>query len=179
MLHRNAIDKAGARSGIMGGLMPDPDRCPMATPDACPCGSGLPLAACCGLYHRGAPAPTPEALMRSRYSAFALGLTDYLLESWAAETRPASLPADDGTRWVRLEILDHGESGDEGRVHFRATFREGRRWGVLEERSRFRREAGRWVYVDGEPQVHRLKPGRNAPCPCGSGRKGKACCVTG
>ncbi|RTR06343.1 YchJ family protein [Halomonas nitroreducens] len=145
----------------------------------CPCGSGRPLAACCGRYHDGEPAPTPEALMRSRYSAFALGLADYLLSSWASETRPASLPDDGPTQWVRLEILEHGESGDEGTVHFRATFREGRRWGVLEEHSRFRREAGRWFYVDGAPSVTRLKPGRNDPCPCGSGKKGKACCLRG
>ncbi|MBB3232946.1 YchJ family protein [Halomonas stenophila] len=151
----------------------------MTDTDPCPCGSGLPLADCCGPYHRGEPAPTPEALMRSRYSAFALGLTDYLLATWAPETRPASLPPDDATRWVGLEILDHEHAGDTGRVHFRATFREGRRWGVLEEVSRFRREAGRWRYVDGAPSVTRLKPGRNDPCPCGSGRKGKACCVRG
>lgn len=145
--------------------------------DRCPCGTGRALAECCGRYHAGTPASTPEALMRSRFSAFALGLTDYLLVSWAPETRPASLPENDPTQWVRLEILDHDEAGDTGTVQFRATFREGRRWGVLEERSRFRREAGCWVYVDGEPSVMRLKPGRNDPCPCGSGRKGKLCCL--
>ncbi|WFM73088.1 YchJ family protein [Halomonas sp. CKK8] len=147
--------------------------------DVCPCGSGQPLARCCGRYHAGEPAPTPEALMRSRYSAFALDLTDYLLASWHSDTRPASLAPDPSTRWVALEILESREEGDEGVVHFRATFCEGRRWGVLEERSRFRREAGRWTYLDGSPTVTRLKPGRNAPCPCGSGRKFKACCGVG
>ncbi|QFU01835.1 hypothetical protein FIU83_09300 [Halomonas sp. THAF5a] len=142
----------------------------------CPCGSGHSLAACCGRYHRNEPAPSPEALMRSRYSAFALELTDYLLETWHSSTRPSSLPGDDATRWRRLEILDHEGEGDRGRVHFRATFQEGRRWGVLEEASRFVKEAGRWRYLDGEPSVSRLKPGRNDACPCGSGRKFKACC---
>ncbi|ERS81768.1 YchJ family protein [Halomonas sp. PBN3] len=148
----------------------------MLSPTTCPCGSGLPLADCCGRYHAGEPAPTPEALMRSRYSAFALQLTDYLLSTWHPSTRPSMLERDEATAWKRLEILDSGEAGESGWVHFRATFREGRRWAVLEERSRFVREAGHWTYLDGTPVVERLKPGRNAPCPCGSGRKAKACC---
>lgn len=147
--------------------------------DRCPCGSGTPLALCCARYHAGEAAPTPEALMRSRYSAFALGLADYLLASWHSATRPAELAPDDATRWLRLEVLESGEQGDEGRVHFRAVFREGRRFGVLEEASRFRREAGRWAYLDGTPSVSRLKPGRNDPCLCGSSRKFKQCCGAG
>jgi len=149
---------------------------PLISPTACPCGSGRLLAQCCGRHHAGEPAPTPEALMRSRYSAFALGLTDYLLATWHPSTRPAQLPADDATEWKRLEVLDSGEEGDRGRVHFRATFREGGRWALLEEHSRFVHEDGQWLYLDGDSAVHRLKPGRNAPCPCGSGRKFKACC---
>ncbi|MCG6657555.1 YchJ family protein [Halomonas campisalis] len=150
----------------------------MTQPDrtACPCGSGQALADCCGRYHAGEPAPTPEALMRSRYSAFVLDLPDYLLATWHPSTRPSSLASDAATLWKRLEVLESGVEGERGRVHFRATFREGRRWSVLEEASRFVREAGRWFYIDGNPAVHRLKPGRNAPCPCGSGRKFKACC---
>ncbi|MDW7747564.1 YchJ family protein [Halomonas sp.] len=147
--------------------------------DACPCGSGQSLTQCCGRFHAGEPAPTPEALMRSRYSAFALDLTDYLLATWYASTRPAELAPDPTTRWLRLEVLESGEDGDDGRVHFRATFREGRRFGALQERSRFRRESGRWFYLDGSPTVTRLRPGRNEACPCGSGRKFKACCGRG
>ncbi|MEQ6917589.1 YchJ family protein [Halomonas aquatica] len=151
----------------------------MTTAQACPCGSGKTLADCCDRYHRGEAAHTPETLMRSRYSAFVLNLTDYLRETWAAGSRPDSLPPDETTRWVRLDILDHGEQDDTGWVQFRATFLEGRRWGVLEEASRFVREGGRWFYLDGRPTVTRLKPGRNAPCPCGSGRKFKSCCGAG
>lgn len=115
--------------------------------------------------------------MRSRYSAFVLELADYLLATWHPSTRPSSLELDDSaTVWKRLEVLESGEDDERGWVHFRATFLEGRRWSVLEESSRFVREAGRWFYLDGNPAVHRLKPGRNAPCPCGSGRKLKACC---
>lgn len=149
----------------------------------CPCGSGSALAACCGRYHRGEAAPHPEALMRSRYSAFALDLTEYLLSTWHTSTCPQHLEPDGATRWVRLEVLDASGEGEDGsargRVHFRATFREGRRWAVLEENSRFVQEAGRWVYLDGSPSVARLKPGRNDPCPCGSGGKFKGCCGRG
>ncbi|MCW4151779.1 YchJ family protein [Halomonas sp. 18H] len=145
--------------------------------ESCPCGSGHFLAACCGRHHDGEPAATPEALMRARFSAFALGRNDYLLATWHPDTRPASLPDEDPTHWIRLEIIESSSDGDQGRVHFRATFREGRRWGVLEEDSRFTRLDAGWCYADGEPRVMRLKPGRNNPCPCGSGRKGKQCCL--
>lgn len=152
----------------------------------CPCGSGMALADCCQLLHDGAVAGTPEALMRSRYTAFALGRHDYLLNSWHSTMRPAELN-DDDTHWVRLEIVDQGvdetDGEPSGHVHFRAFFCEGRegragriRWGMLEERSRFLREQGHWRYVDGQPRVSRLKPGRNDACPCGSGRKLKQCC---
>ena len=147
----------------------------------CPCGSGLVLEHCCGLLHQGENAGSPEALMRSRFAAFALGLEDYLRHSWHPDSCPAQLGGDDDTRWKRLEILDSGETGDQGWVQFRATFAEGppgrQRWGVLEERSRFVRHQGRWVYLDGEARVSRLKPGRNDPCPCGSARKFKQCCA--
>jgi SEC-C motif-containing protein len=90
--------------------------------------------------------------MRSRYSAFALGLAPYLLESWHPSTRPGSLELDPGLRWIRL-LVERVEAGgpfdDEGFVVFTAIARspEGR----LEqrERSRFVREAGRWRYLDG------------------------------
>ncbi|MGJ7459646.1 YchJ family protein [Halomonas sp. MA07-2] len=152
----------------------DPPTCPCPCP--CPCGSGRPLAGCCGRFHAGEPAPTPEALMRSRYSAFVLDLADYLLATWHPSTRPSSLQADAATTWTRLEVLESREESERGWVHFRATFRDGKRWSVLEESSGFVREAGRWFYLEGNPAVHRLKPGRNAPCPCGSGGKFKACC---
>ena len=117
--------------------------------------------------------------MRSRYTAFALQLHDYLLATWHPSTRPASLSGEESAHWVRLEVLESGDSGEQGHVHFRATFREGRRWSVLEEASRFLREAGHWYYLDGSPSVARLKPGRNDRCLCGSGRKFKTCCGMG
>ncbi|WP_447527476.1 YchJ family protein [Vreelandella sp. TE19] len=143
---------------------------------SCPCDSTAAYKACCGAYHQGAIAPTPEALMRSRYSAFALDLVDYLKATWHPSTRPESLAPDPATRWKRL-VIEHAPAPEGGRatVHFKAFFQEGG-WHVLEEVSRFVLEDGRWWYLDGEPRLDKLKPGRNERCPCGSGRKLKACC---
>jgi SEC-C motif-containing protein len=112
----------------------------------CPCGSGEQYDACCGPAHAGAAAPTAEALMRSRYSAFALGLEPYLLASWHPSTRPARLDLDPELTWRRLQIVDTGE----GVVEFRASYRGPDGAGLLHERSRFVQEAGRWYYLDGE-----------------------------
>ncbi|MEV0428616.1 YchJ family metal-binding protein [Micromonospora sp. NPDC050495] len=121
----------------------------------CPCGTGLPYADCCAPAHRGASAAaTAEALMRSRYSAFAVGDADYLLRSWHSRTRPARLRLDPGTRWTGLEILETDRGGlfdTAGTVAFRAHYREAGRPGSLTEHSRFVREDGRWVYLDARP----------------------------
>lgn len=150
---------------------------------SCFCDEKLMLQACCGRYHQGENAPTPEALMRSRYSAFALGLSDYLLATWHSSTRPEVLTFDPATEWKRLTILSAAPPlAYSGQVHFRAFFCEpksaqGRkRWHVLEEVSRFVKENQRWWYVDGSPTLIRLKPRQNEPCLCGSGRKLKQCC---
>lgn len=91
--------------------------------------------------------------MRSRYSAFALGLADYLAFSWHSSTRPNDLEVDSNTRWLRL-IVESSEAGGpfdtEGTVTFMAIGREAGVRFELHERSRFVREAGRWVYLDGE-----------------------------
>ncbi|MGK5501539.1 YchJ family protein, partial [Streptomyces sp. URMC 125] len=109
-------------------------------------------AACCARYHRGpSPAPTAEALMRSRYSAFAVRDREYLLRTWHPETRPARLDLDPGTRWRRLEVLSTTGGSPfhtEGTVAFRAHCTERGRPGVLEEHSRFVRHEGAWVYLD-------------------------------
>ncbi|MFD7783675.1 YchJ family protein [Streptomyces nojiriensis] len=124
----------------------------MATP-AVPCPCGLPAAyqECCGPFHSGArSAPTAERLMRSRFSAFAVGDTAYLLRSWHPATRPVRLDLDPEQRWERLEILASERGGmfeTEGSVEFRAHYREGRHTGSLHEHSSFSREGGAWVYV--------------------------------
>ena len=121
---------------------------------ACPCGSGLDYSGCCEPLHHGSAAETAEALMRSRFSAFALGLDGYLLSSWHPSTRPTTLELDGGTVWRKLQIVDTvaGGRGDEtGLVEFRASYRDADgNAGVLHERSRFERVDGRWTYLDGD-----------------------------
>jgi len=118
----------------------------------CPCGNGGSLAECCGPIVRGdRPAATAEQLMRSRFTAFAVGDVDHLQRSWAPETRPGevTLPPQ---RWTRLEIidtLDGRELSATGIVEFRAHYELDGMAGSLHERSNFRRHEGRWVYVDG------------------------------
>jgi len=148
----------------------------MNTDATCLCGSGRTANACCARYHGGEVAPTPEALMRSRYSAYARNRMDYIRATWHPTTCPEELPPDTATRWRRLDILDSGQSADEGFVHFRALWQCGDQWGVLEERSRFLRENDRWLYHSGEVSQRALTPGRNDPCPCDSGLKYKKCC---
>lgn len=142
----------------------------------CPCQSGQAYADCCQPLHRGAAAGSPEALMRSRYSAFLLGLDDYIQQSWHPSTRPAPQRDSAASPWKRLDVLSASAEGDRGAVHFCATGCEHGDWFQLEENSRFIREAGHWFYLDGECQHRRLQPGRNDACPCGSGRKLKKCC---
>ena len=93
--------------------------------------------------------------MRSRFSAFALGLDAYLLSSWHPSTRPSSLDLDDGTVWRKLQIVDTAAGGPDvetGVVEFRASYRDADGTaGVLHERSRFERVDGRWRYLDGDP----------------------------
>jgi hypothetical protein len=60
----------------------------------CPCGLGDGYESCCGRLHAGAPAPTAESLMRSRYSAFAVGDAGYLLRTWHPSGRPQNLSLD-------------------------------------------------------------------------------------
>jgi SEC-C motif-containing protein len=117
----------------------------------CPCLSGLPYLECCGPFHHGAAAPTAERLMRSRYSAYAIGLPDYLLDSWHPTTRPDAIELDDDLRWFRLDILARSGGGildREGTVEFEAHYRQNGTAGVQHELSRFLKQDGRWFYSD-------------------------------
>jgi len=120
----------------------------------CPCGSGKPYAECCGPYHHGTPAPTPETLMRSRYAAFVLEKVDYLLATWHPTTRPAELVLDPKLHWLGLEVRrSRGGCGDsEGEVEFVARCKLNGKAARLHEVSRFVCEDGRWYYVAGVMQ---------------------------
>ena len=151
----------------------------------CPCGSKLNYDQCCGPYIEGSKdAPTAEALMRSRYVAYAQKNDDYVLKTWHPSTRPEdSRPTQTNATWISLTILgtEAGQEKDtEGVVEFRARCRiKGEAAGV-DEASTFVKEDGKWYYVDGggiQPvRTRESKVGRNDPCPCGSGKKYKKCC---
>ena len=127
-------------------------------PTSSPCPCRIPSAAphyadCCGRFHTfAAAAPDAQALMRSRYSAYVLGLCDYLLETWHPGTRPATLqPEPPGLKWLGLEVRRHViADADHASVEFVARSKLGGRAHRLHELSRFVREDGRWYYVDGE-----------------------------
>lgn len=148
----------------------------------CPCASGQPLDQCCGRYHAGVAAPNAETLMRSRYSAYALGLIDYLLTT----TLPAQQAALDrqaisawslGSTWLGLTVESAqsipGEP-EHAYITFIARWRDADGEHSHRERSAFVTNAGRWYFID--PTVE-LKSGRNDPCPCASGLKFKKCCA--
>lgn len=152
----------------------------------CLCGSGLPYDECCGAFHnREKLAPTAEALMRSRFSAFALENEPYLLDTWDYAKRPAKVDfPHDAVEWQRLEIVSTRKGGlkdAKGIVEFRAYYLQDGDEYVLNEISRFRKDKGRWYYLDGAVKSiakvgESTALGRNAPCSCGSGKKYKRCC---
>lgn len=131
----------------------------MTTPRPCPCGRKASFAECCGPLLAGArEAETAEALMRSRYTAYVEGVVDYLIATTAATARAgldrAGLVAYcktlQGISLRMLEVRGGGPLEETGVVEFAATLRARGRSFVQRERSRFAREHGRWVYVDGD-----------------------------
>ena len=123
-------------------------------PDACPCGSAARYDSCCGRYLDGSQAAlTAEALMRSRYTAYALGRGAYLRQTWYPATRPGSSQLDDdtGTQWIGLEVKRHERQDDtHATVEFVARYKVNGRAFRLHELSRFVFENGQWFYVDGD-----------------------------
>jgi SEC-C motif-containing protein len=121
------------------------------TTGPCPCGAGQSYDDCCGRYHRGeADAPTAETLMRSRYSAFAVGDVAYLGDTWHPSTRPDRPEPDADRRWTRLDVRATSGGGvfdTRGTVLFEAHYEAGGRSGVQREESEFVREDRRWYYV--------------------------------
>lgn len=136
-------------------------------PAECPCGGAAPtqrsgakapgFAACCGRYiDGGEAAPSALELMRSRYSAYVLGASDYLRATWARETCPADLDADpdapDAPRWLGLQIRRFAAQDERhAEVEFIARYKVGGRAHRLHELSRFvRGDDGHWRYVNGD-----------------------------
>jgi SEC-C motif-containing protein len=125
----------------------------------CPCGridakkQPLAYAACCGPYlDDGLNAPDAQTLMRSRYSAFVLEKADYLLSTWHASRRPASLEFESGVKWLGLQVQNHTVvDATHSEVTFVARQRDHTGRAIrLHELSRFASENGCWYYVDGD-----------------------------
>ncbi|HTZ44183.1 MAG TPA: YchJ family metal-binding protein [Jatrophihabitans sp.] len=115
----------------------------------CPCGTGEPYETCCARFHRGeAPPPTAEALMRARYSAFAMGDDAFLRDTWdGASAGPLIDPA---LTWTGLHVTGRTGGGlleATGTVEFTARYRRDGVPGRLRENSRFARRDGRWCYL--------------------------------
>jgi len=126
--------------------------CPMPSP--CPCGGSADYTRCCASYvDEGQPAPTAEALMRSRYTAYTQGREDYLNATWHPAHRPASLnlAEDATTKWLGLEIKAcRSIDASHATVEFVARYKIGGRAYRLHETSRFVLEDGCWLYTDGD-----------------------------
>lgn len=155
----------------------------------CPCCSNKSYATCCQPFLEGnQQATTAEALMRSRYTAYTKVAIDYIQatthpmkraqQNWAA----AKSWAEQAT-WLGLKVVatKAGQTKDEtGTVSFVAEYQQAGQLQRHEELSTFKKMNGSWYYWDGRAPVKKpvvkRKIGRNAPCPCQSGKKYKQCC---
>jgi len=150
--------------------------------EKCPCGSGKLYANCCKPYIKGKEnAPTPEALMRSRYSAYVLHEIDYILDTCKGKDNILRSSVEDWSNnsvWLGLEIMSSDETG---KVEFKAVYEQGRLRNVHHELACFEKMDERWLYVSGKvfgvPVTRSgIRQGRNEYCACGSGKKYKHCC---
>lgn len=136
-------------------------RLPMTQPPnlPCPCHSGVKYKRCCRPFHRGALAPTPEALMRSRYCAFAIGLADYVMDT--TDPEGSSFNADRAawgrsieefsrsTEFADLQVISAEATGVHGAVKFKAGLIQGGKDVSFTEASRFVKAGGAWLYHSG------------------------------
>lgn len=158
---------------------------------ACPCGSGKEYTACCGPIISGKlDAPTAEALMRARYSAYVKSEIGFIADSCVRAEGQNDIDMDETRRWSEesqwLGLTIHstskgGASDDEGLVDFSALYSRNGLKDEHREVAGFKKVDGKWLYADGKivaTTIVRSNPkvGRNDPCPCGSGKKFKHCC---
>lgn len=157
---------------------------------SCPCGSGKELKVCCKPYISGSEkAPTAEALMRARYTAYSQVEVDFILKSHDSKTRD-EISRDDtkawaeGSEWLGLDvvrIVKGLEDDKEGMVEFKAIYKQNGIKYTHHEEAKFIKKLGSWYFEDckiiNKPVIRDgAKIGRNDPCPCGSGKKYKKCC---
>jgi len=155
---------------------------------ACPCGSGQTFGACCRpLLKREQPAPDAERLMRSRFTAHVLRDFEHLHRTVLETAKEPYVPDPEagGTNWTRLAIHSHEKAAkpDFATVDYTASYQEGDVEKALHEKAEFQRVEGTWYYTrplrQGPAPIKstQAKAGRNDPCPCGSGKKYKQCCL--
>ena len=157
----------------------------------CHCGSGKDFKDCCGVFLDYEQKPSSaEQLMRSRYSAFVVGAIDYIYDTHAPETqnevsKDEIMTWSQSSDWMGLEIVDTqaGQASDnDGIVEFIAKYKTDGELYSHHERATFKKIKGDWFFFDGRivrnNYVNEMKNvGRNDPCPCGSGKKYKKCCL--
>lgn len=149
----------------------------------CPCGSSMAFADCCQPIITGTKcASTAEQLMRSRYSAYATNIAEYLVKTYAtnAINQPSIVEIADWAnqcQWLELKIHPQVTPVDDV-VEFSAYYLQGKQYIELREKSRFIVEQGEWRYLDGDILRHQAlsKLKRNDNCPCQSNKKFKLCC---
>lgn len=122
----------------------------------CLCGSSNTYAQCCMHWHQGEnhlQAPDAESLMRSRYTAYALKLYPYILNTWHPDTRPEALDAESTQKWIGLTIHSHQQQDDaHATVEFTARYTMGGKAQRMHETSTFEKVDNRWYYKDGDVQ---------------------------
>lgn len=128
----------------------------------CPCSSQLSYSDCCQRYHKGRIPENALTLMRTRYSAYALGLSDYVITTTHPRNpaRKTNLPLwrkellafTRGTKFKGLSILEFTDGESEAFVSFTAYLEQLGKDASFSERSRFLKEKGRWLYESGEIQ---------------------------
>jgi SEC-C motif-containing protein len=153
--------------------------------DNYPCGSGKLYANCCKPYIKGKKnALTPEALMRSRYTAYATHEIDYIIDTCKDYVKIKRGNIEDwsnNSKWLGFEILSIDTGETTGSVEFKAKYEQGQLVNVHHEKAYFVKEEERWLYASGKiysvPVTRSdTKQGRNEYCFCGSGKKYKHCC---
>jgi SEC-C motif-containing protein len=156
----------------------------------CPCGSGLEYEGCCGPIIAGKIlAPTAEALMRARYSAYVKQEIEFIVNSCVRKEGENDIDMDETRKWseeskwlgLKIHGTKQGSSEDEGIVEFSAFYTRNGLKDEHREIAGFKKIDGKWLYVEGRlagTTIVRAAPkvGRNDQCPCGSGKKYKHCC---
>ncbi|MGC4070925.1 MAG: YchJ family protein [Nibricoccus sp.] len=168
---------------------PSSSRAPITSESACPCGSGQKYAACCEpIIKRQRVAATAEQVMRSRFTAHVIHDWKYLHETYLPTSKqPFDAAAEESgepMQWTRLVVHSHEPEvkPDMSYVDFTAYYNEGGREQAMHEKSEFLKVNGAWLFnrpvrQGPAPVKTAVKVGRNDPCPCGSGKKYKQCCL--